>query len=60
MCVSSTIFPCSGDWIGGVLATLSIHVGTGSDDGRLRRPRVFMVEPAEDRKPDDVAIDLRD
>jgi len=43
-----------------VVATLPIHVSTGSDDGRLRRPRVVMVEPTEDRKPDDVSTDLRD
>ena len=43
-----------------VLATLSIHVSTGSDDGRLRRPLVVMMEPTEDRKPDDVPADLRD
>ena len=43
-----------------VLATLSIHVSTGSDDGRLRRPLVVMVEPTEDRKPDDLSTDLRD
>ena len=43
-----------------MLATLSIHVSTGSDDGRLRRPLVVMVEPTEDRKPDDVSTDLRD
>jgi hypothetical protein len=30
-------------------------VSTGSDDGRLRRPLVVMVEPTDDRKPDDVS-----
>jgi len=43
-----------------VMATVSIHVGTGSDDGRLRHPLVVMVEPTENRKPDDVSTDLRD
>ena len=43
-----------------LLATLSIDVSTGSDDGRLRRPLVVMVEPTEDRKPDGVSTDLRD
>ena len=43
-----------------VLATLFIHdVSTGLDGGRLRRPLVVMVEPTEDRKPDDVSTDLR-
>ena len=41
-------------------AYFSIHVRTGSDDGRLRRPLVVMVEPTEGRKPDDVATDLRE
>ena len=43
-----------------VVATRSIHVSTGSDSGRLRRPLVVMVEPTEDWKPDDVSTDLRD
>ena len=31
-----------------VLATLSIHVSTGSDDRRLRRASVIVMKPAED------------
>ena len=43
-----------------VLATLSIHVSTGSDDGRLCRPLVIMMKPAEDRDRDDLSADLGD
>jgi len=43
-----------------VLATLSIHVSTGSDDGRLCRPLVIMMKPAEDRDRDDLSAALGD
>ncbi len=42
------------------VATRSIRVSTGSEDGRLRRALVVMVEPTEDWKPDDVSTNPRD